>query len=83
MSHLQFGTVFRRWLYGMSGQPTADLPDGQLLERFLHERDEAAFETLVHRHGSLVLGVCTVSCATAPAPPPPTPLPTRISDAAG
>jgi RNA polymerase sigma factor (sigma-70 family) len=32
--------------------------DGQLLERFLNHRSEAAFETLVRRHGSMVLGVC-------------------------
>jgi RNA polymerase sigma factor (sigma-70 family) len=34
------------------------LTDGQLLERFLRDRDEAAFEALVHRHGPMVLGVC-------------------------
>jgi RNA polymerase sigma factor (sigma-70 family) len=32
--------------------------DAQLLERFLHGRDEAAFELLVWRHGPMVLGVC-------------------------
>jgi RNA polymerase sigma-70 factor (ECF subfamily) len=35
-----------------------DLTDGQLLERFLAERQEAAFEVLVRRHGPMVLGVC-------------------------
>jgi RNA polymerase sigma-70 factor (ECF subfamily) len=34
------------------------LTDGQLLERFLSRRDEAAFEAVVRRHGSMVLGVC-------------------------
>jgi RNA polymerase sigma factor (sigma-70 family) len=36
----------------------ARLTDPQLLERFVHERDEAAFATLVRRHGRLVLSAC-------------------------
>jgi RNA polymerase sigma-70 factor (ECF subfamily) len=39
-------------------QAGADLTDGELLERFIARRDEAAFETLVRRHGPMVLGVC-------------------------
>jgi RNA polymerase sigma factor (sigma-70 family) len=35
-----------------------DLSDGALLERFLDQRDEAAFEALLQRHGPMVLGVC-------------------------
>ena len=34
------------------------LSDGQLLERFIVCRDEAAFTALVRRHGPMVLGVC-------------------------
>jgi RNA polymerase sigma factor (sigma-70 family) len=34
------------------------LTDGQLLERFVQGRDEAAFEVLVHRHGAMVWRVC-------------------------
>lgn len=34
------------------------VPDGRLVEAFLDGRDEAAFETLVKRHGPMVLGVC-------------------------
>jgi RNA polymerase sigma factor (sigma-70 family) len=34
------------------------LSDAELLERFVRQRDEAAFEVLVWRHGPLVLGVC-------------------------
>ena len=34
------------------------LSDGELLEQFLLQREEAAFEALVRRHGAMVLGVC-------------------------
>src|SRR5438552_9244822 len=34
------------------------LTDSQLLDRFLSARDEAAFESLLRRHGPMVLGVC-------------------------
>ena len=34
------------------------LSDGELLERFVARRDEAAFEAIVRRHGPMVLGVC-------------------------
>jgi RNA polymerase sigma factor (sigma-70 family) len=33
-------------------------PDQELLRRFLAEQDEAAFETLLRRHGPMVLDVC-------------------------
>src|SRR5437660_11457419 len=32
--------------------------DGALIERFLALKDETAFETLLQRHGPMVLGVC-------------------------
>lgn len=34
------------------------VPDAELLRRFAHTRDEAAFELLVWRHGPMVLGLC-------------------------
>jgi RNA polymerase sigma factor (sigma-70 family) len=36
----------------------AGLSDGQLLARFVADRDEAAFAALLRRHGPMVLGVC-------------------------
>jgi hypothetical protein len=36
----------------------AELTDGQLLERFVADRDENAFGALIQRHGPLVLTVC-------------------------
>src|SRR5260370_36764627 len=38
--------------------PAAGMTDGQLLERFLTDRDETAVEVLVRRYGPLVFGVC-------------------------
>jgi RNA polymerase sigma factor (sigma-70 family) len=35
-----------------------ELTDEQLLEKFLREHDERAFEDLVRRHAALVLGIC-------------------------
>jgi RNA polymerase sigma factor (sigma-70 family) len=54
----QAGGVLRQLhrLLGTSG--VEELNDGQLLERFCAHGDEAAFATLVRRHGPMVLGVC-------------------------
>jgi RNA polymerase sigma factor (sigma-70 family) len=35
-----------------------DLPDQDLLDRFVRDQDEAAFAALVDRHAAMVLGVC-------------------------
>ncbi len=34
------------------------LGEGELLERFLSQRDETAFEEILARHGPMVLGIC-------------------------
>lgn len=47
--------LLRQRLYSTHNESIAD---ADLLSRFLRERDEAAFELLVHRHGSMVLGLC-------------------------
>jgi RNA polymerase sigma factor (sigma-70 family) len=42
----------------IGSEPTAELTDDRLLERFLSNGDEAAAEVLVRRYGPLVFGVC-------------------------
>src|SRR5205807_348935 len=41
-----------------SGPGSEGVADGELLERFVRRKDEAAFEVLLRRHGPMVLGVC-------------------------
>src|SRR5215475_458124 len=57
MSNLPLRTVLQQ-IHRLTGNGPADLTDAELLQRFLGQRDQAAFEVLVWRHGSLVLGVC-------------------------
>jgi RNA polymerase sigma factor (sigma-70 family) len=45
-------------LHRLAAPGPGGLSDAQLLERFVAERDEAAFEVLVWRHGPLVYNVC-------------------------
>ena len=48
-----------RHIQKLAGVPTTPgLSDRALLERFAHLHDEAAFATLVGRHGAMVLAVC-------------------------
>jgi RNA polymerase sigma factor (sigma-70 family) len=51
--------AYLRRLRGVLAAGAAEgVSDVQLLERFVTDRDEAAFEVLVWRHGGLVLDVC-------------------------
>src|SRR5262245_12302251 len=54
-SPLEF--VLRR-LRQVAGTSSDEVGDSDLLERFIQHQDEAAFDTLLQRHGRLVLGVC-------------------------
>jgi RNA polymerase sigma factor (sigma-70 family) len=58
MAHGHLGQVFDhlRRLLGAPCDP--DQADGQLLERFVRQRDQDAFQALLQRHGPMVLGVC-------------------------
>src|SRR5262249_6810201 len=42
----------------MVKQDAMELSDVALLRRYVQQRDDAAFELLVRKHGPLVLGVC-------------------------
>jgi RNA polymerase sigma factor (sigma-70 family) len=49
VQHLRRGVLLRE---------RAELTDGQLLECYVSDHEQAAFETLVLRHGPMVWGVC-------------------------
>ena len=49
---------FRNAYQALARMDEVGRSDGQFLESFIRERDEAAFEALVRRHGPMVLGVC-------------------------
>jgi RNA polymerase sigma factor (sigma-70 family) len=42
----------------LAGDPSGTPSDGELLQRYLADRDEAAFATLMRRHGPMVFSVC-------------------------
>jgi RNA polymerase sigma factor (sigma-70 family) len=54
----RIGTVLRHVRRLAAARHAESTPDRTLLERFVADRDEAAFEALVRRHGPMVLGVC-------------------------
>ena len=57
MRRSNLGTL--RWVHQvMDRRDAPDTTDGELLERFVLQQDEAAFALLLRRHGPLVLGVC-------------------------
>src|SRR5215831_4584724 len=58
MTGVQAGVVLQQLRRLAGTRPPDQAPDGQLLERFIAHRDEAAFAGLVRRHGPMVLGVC-------------------------
>jgi RNA polymerase sigma factor (sigma-70 family) len=58
MAGRHFGGVLRRLERLFAAGSVAGLSEGQLLERFVTRRDEAAFEAILARHGPMVLGIC-------------------------
>jgi hypothetical protein len=58
MATRPMNTVIRHLRQAALWQDAAARHDGQLLESFITDKDEAAFATLLRRHGSMILGVC-------------------------
>jgi RNA polymerase sigma factor (sigma-70 family) len=58
MPQVPIGKLFALLRQARPAAPDEELSDGALLERFLGRRDEAAFASLLERHGPMVLGVC-------------------------
>ena len=56
MATAQMDTVIRHLRRAVLRQDGADRTDGQLLASFIEQKDEAAFEALVRRHGPMVYG---------------------------
>ncbi|MBL8800105.1 MAG: sigma-70 family RNA polymerase sigma factor, partial [Planctomycetia bacterium] len=48
---------FVRYLRQLAGAP-GEASDGALLDRLVRDQDQAAFESLLQRHGPMVLQVC-------------------------
>jgi DNA-directed RNA polymerase specialized sigma24 family protein len=58
MASVQFNSFLRHLRRVVLPRAAAELTDVQLLDRFIREHDQAAFEVLVWRHGPMVLSVC-------------------------
>src|SRR5580704_12853827 len=58
MATAQIDNMIRHLRRAVRRQDGAGCTDGQLLAAFIDQKDEAAFEALVRRHGSMVFGVC-------------------------
>jgi DNA-directed RNA polymerase specialized sigma24 family protein len=58
MSSRPLDNVVRHIRRTAAARQTRELPDRELLGRFVTHQDEDAFAAIVERHGGLVLGVC-------------------------
>jgi RNA polymerase sigma factor (sigma-70 family) len=58
MATVKLQKFLRGLTRGMMAESIAGQSDRQLVERFLAERNEAAFEAIVRRHGPMVYRVC-------------------------
>jgi RNA polymerase sigma factor (sigma-70 family) len=58
MANSPLQSVLRHIRQAVGSAPDAGSSDGELLERFITQHESAAFESLVQRHGPMVMGVC-------------------------
>jgi RNA polymerase sigma factor (sigma-70 family) len=58
MAAVRYSNFVRRLRSVVARQDLAGLSDADLWQRYLQERNEDAFETIVRRHGPMVMGVC-------------------------
>jgi hypothetical protein len=58
MSLRSLRAVLKRVYSVLPAPAQREVGDTVLLERFVRERDQGAFEVLVWRHGPMVLGAC-------------------------
>jgi RNA polymerase sigma factor (sigma-70 family) len=58
MASPHLGSFIRRLRHALEPNEAGGLSDAELLPRWAHLRDEAAYEVLLWRHGPLVLSVC-------------------------
>src|SRR5437763_5669831 len=58
MSTGRLGSILRQLLRHVPRVAPGEVSDADLLERFTRQRDEAAFELLLWRHGPMVLSLC-------------------------
>ncbi len=58
MRHAALSFFLQMLRRAAAGHARKEQADAELLARFVRQRDEAAFEALVHRHGPMVWSVC-------------------------
>lgn len=58
MATNRLSSVLQHLLHRVAPAMPGEVRDGDLLNRFIRTRDEAAFELLIWRHGPMVLGLC-------------------------
>jgi RNA polymerase sigma factor (sigma-70 family) len=58
MATSRLNPIIQRLRRAALAQDRAELTDGQLLEAFIARQDDETFDALLHRHGTMVMGVC-------------------------